>query len=166
MHVLPPQHLLVGVVGIVVGDRSRIGLTRQEQVEDFAMELLQKRGQLGRRHEALFRLAGDADARPGNRVQPGLGNRLAAVAAYAIGTFLNPLERLFDRLQNLRVGLLELQLDVDFVVARRLIRQISLARVGVQRDRQRIAAAAGEDISPFAQQHLFVGAGVHRQSIF
>src|ERR687898_818285 len=111
----------------------------------------------------LFRFARDADACPRDGVETCLGNGLAAVAANAVGAFLNPLERLFDSLQNLGVGLLELQLDVDFVVAGRLVGEVSLARVRVERHGQWIAAPAGEDVSPFPQQHLFEGRYVHWQ---
>ena len=45
------------------------------------------------------------------------GDRLAAVAADAVGALLDAPQRFFDRLQDLGVGLLQLQLDVDFVVA-------------------------------------------------
>src|SRR5687768_6806303 len=112
---------------------------------------------------SLFRFARDADARPWDGVETRLGNRLAAVAANAVGALLNALERLFDRLQNFGVGLLELQLDVDLVVARRLVGEVSLTRVRVKRHGQRITATAGEDVSPFPQQHLFEGRYVHWQ---
>ncbi len=68
-------------------------------------------------HEFCFSLQLMHDARPRNGVKPRLGNRLAAVAADAVGAFVDAPERFFDRLQNLGVRLLELQLDVDFVVA-------------------------------------------------
>ena len=127
------------------------------------MEIVEERQQLGGAHEFCFALQVMQTRVQGMAFSLRLGNRLAAVAADAVGALVNPLERLFDGLQNLGVGLLELQLDVDFVVAGRLIGQVALARVRVERDRQRIAAAAGEDVSPFPQQHLFEGRYVHRQ---
>ena len=42
-------------------------------------------------------------------------------------------ERLFDRLQDLGVGLLQLQLDVDFVVAAGLVGHVALAGVVLHR---------------------------------
>ena len=56
MHVLPAQHLLVGVVRVVISDRTRLHLTRLNEVEDVAIELLKKSEQLGRGHEACFAL--------------------------------------------------------------------------------------------------------------
>ena len=56
MHFLPPQHLLVPVVGVVGRDRSRGGEARAEQVEGFSVELLKKIEQLGGRHELCFAL--------------------------------------------------------------------------------------------------------------
>ena len=56
-------------------------------------------------------------------------DRLAAVAADAVGALLHPAERLFDRLQDLGVGLLQFELDVDFVVAAGLVGEVSLPGV-------------------------------------
>jgi hypothetical protein len=64
-------------------------------------------------------------------------------------------------LQNFGVCLLQLQLDVNLVVARRLVGQVTLSRVGVERYGQRVATAAGDDVSPFPQQHLFEWRHVH-----
>src|SRR4029079_10725097 len=86
---------------------------------------------------ALFFLAGYADARPRNGVQPGRGYLFSAITANAVGALLHPVERFLDRLKDLRVGLLELQLDVYFVVAAGLVGQIPLPRVDFNRRRQR-----------------------------
>jgi hypothetical protein len=58
---------------------------------------------------------------------------------------------------------IRLQLNMDFVVAGRLIRQVTLARVRVERHREGFTAAAGEDVPPFPQQHLLEGRNVHWQ---
>src|ERR1019366_2023767 len=108
------------------------------------------------RSRRLFFLARDADARPGNRVQPGLGDRLAAIAAHAVRTLLDAPQRFLDRLQNLRVGLLQLELNVHFVVAARLIRHVALARVVLHRRLQRLDAAGAEDLGPFPEERVLV----------
>src|SRR5262245_41009700 len=65
----------------------------------------------------LLLFAGDADARPRDGVQPRGGHVLAAIPAQAVGPLLHALEGLFDRLQDLGVGLFQLQLDVHLVGA-------------------------------------------------
>ncbi len=57
--------------------------------------------------------------------------------------FLHAIERFLDRLQDLRVSLLQFELNVNFVVAARLIREIALAGIGLRRRRQRLVDAAG-----------------------
>ena len=56
MHVLTAEHLLIAVVGVVVRDRSRIGLPRLEQLERFPIEILEERQQLGGGHEFCLAL--------------------------------------------------------------------------------------------------------------
>ena len=56
VHVLPPQHLLVGVVRVVISDRTRVHLTRLNEVEDVRDRTLEEGEQLGRGHEACFAL--------------------------------------------------------------------------------------------------------------
>src|SRR6187402_1725452 len=75
----------------------------------------------------LFLLAGDADPGPRDRVQTRFGNRFSAVAADAVNAFVDAAQRLFDRLQNFGVGLLQLQLNVNLVRSARLIRHVALA---------------------------------------
>src|SRR4029453_4629734 len=75
----------------------------------------------------LFFLAADAGAGPRDGVESRLRVRLAAVAADAEGADVDAVERLFDRLEDLGVGLFQFQLDVDFVVPARLIGHVALA---------------------------------------
>ncbi len=56
MDLLATQHLLIAVVGIVGGDRLRVGLTRLEQPQRISMELVEKVQQLGGTHEVCFAL--------------------------------------------------------------------------------------------------------------
>src|SRR5204862_3777658 len=101
----------------------------------------------------LFFLAGDADARPRDRVEPCIRNRLAAVAADAIGALVDAPERVFDRLQDLRVGLFQFELDVDLVGAARLVRHVALPpRVVLHRPLQRLGGRASEQLAAFLQQ--------------
>jgi len=46
---------------------------------------------------------------------------------------------------------------MDLIVPGGLIGQIALAGVGVHRSGNLLGAAFGEDLSPFPEQHLFVG---------
>ena len=65
------------------------------------------------------------------------------------------IERFLDRLQDLGVGLLQLELDVDFVVAAGLVGQVALPAVDVHRRRQRPRARRRrQDLAPLAQQHV------------
>src|SRR4030095_9200055 len=99
---------------------------------------------------------GDADARPRDRAEPRLGDRFAAVAADAVGALLNPPQRFFDGLQDLGVGLFQLQLNVDFVVAAGLIRHVSLTSVVLHRRLQRFDAARAEYLATFLEQRVLV----------
>src|SRR5688500_9861879 len=75
----------------------------------------------------LLFLAGDAHARPGNGVEPGVGNHLSTIAAHAIRARLHALKRFLDGLQDLGIGLLQFELDVDLVVAAGLVCHVALA---------------------------------------
>src|SRR6187399_2385161 len=113
----------------------------------------------------LFFLAGDAHARPRNRVEPGVGNHLAAVAAQAKGASLHALERFLDGLQDLGVGLLQLQLNVNLVVAAGLIRHVALpARVVLHRPLQGFGGAATEQLASLAEQRVPIVRHVHALS--
>src|ERR1700687_1915774 len=81
-----------------------------------------RRAAEGDRSRVLFFLARDTDAGPRNRVQTRLRNWLAAIPADPVGALVDAPERLLDRLQDLRVGLLQLELDVHLGVATGLIR--------------------------------------------
>src|SRR5512139_2858697 len=110
----------------------------------------------------LLFLAGDAHPGPWNGLQPGLGDRLAAVLADAIGPLVDAPERLFDRLQDLRVCLFELQLDVDFVVAAGLVRPVTLAAgVVFHGPLQRLGGGAAQQFAPLAEQRVPVVRLVH-----
>ena len=54
-------------------------------------------------------------------------------------------QRFFDRLQDLGVGLLQLELNVDFVVAARLVGHVALAGVVLHRRLKRLDAAGPEN---------------------
>ena len=77
---------------------------------------------------SLF-FAGYADAGPRNGLEPRLGNHLTAVAADAVCAHIEAHEGVFDCLKNLRLGLLDCELDVDLIVATGLIRHVAFARV-------------------------------------
>src|SRR5205085_7898444 len=79
------------------------------------------------------------------------------------GALFDAAERLFDRLKNLGVGLLQFQLDVDFVVAAGLVGEIPLARVDVAHGLLKglDAAARREDLGALLQQRFFVGRSIH-----
>src|SRR5262245_27990024 len=96
------------------------------------------------RSRTLLFLAGDADASPRDRPQARFRDRLAAVAADAVGALLDSPQRFFDGLQDLGVGLFQLQLDMNFVVAAGLIRHVSLTSVVLHRRLQRFDAARAE----------------------
>ena len=85
MHFLPAEHLLIAVVRIVRRNRPRVGLPLLEQLERIPIELAEERSAARPGSRILLRFAGNTDASPRDGVQPGLGNRLAAVAADAIG---------------------------------------------------------------------------------
>ena len=72
------------------------------------------------------------------------------------------LERFLDRLQDLGVGLLQLQLDVDFVVAAGLIGHVALAGVVLHRRLQRLDPARPEDLAALLEQRVLVDLHVHR----
>src|SRR6187200_2911340 len=69
----------------------------------------------------LLLFAGDADARPRDGIEPRGGDGFPAIPAQAVGPLLHALEGFFDRLQDLGVGLFQLQLDVHLVGAGRLV---------------------------------------------
>src|SRR5688572_7864498 len=74
----------------------------------------------------LFFLAGLAGSRPRNGVQSCLGDRFAALTTHPVGSLLDAAQRALYGLQDLGVGLFELELNVDFVVARGLICHVPL----------------------------------------
>ena len=82
-----------------------------------------------------------------NRFEPRRRNRVAAVAADPVGPLLDAAEGLFDRLEDLGVGLLEFELDVDFVVAARLIRHVALAGVIFHRRLERLDSSRAENLA-------------------
>ena len=123
------------------------------------MKFLQQREQAG--HEFCFSLQAMQTLVHGNRFQPRFGNRLAAVAAHAVGALFDARKRLLDGLQNLRVGLLQLQLNVDFVVPARLIRHVALARVVLHRRLQRLDASGADNLAALSQQRVLVLLHVH-----
>src|SRR5687767_6604481 len=87
----------------------------------------------------LFFLATLAGPRPWDRVQPRFGDRLATLAADAVRPLLDAAERTLDRLQDLGVGLFELELNMDFVVAGRLVGHVALpAGIVLHRPLQRL----------------------------
>jgi hypothetical protein len=98
---------LIGIVDVVLADPPRSRLVAHQRAELLRVKLLQQ-GQNRVAHVLLLFFAGDADARPRNRVQPRRRDRFAAVAADAIGAFVDPGQGLFDRLQNFGVGLFQL----------------------------------------------------------
>jgi hypothetical protein len=104
----------------------------------------------------------DAHPRPGNRIEAGLGNRFTAIAADAVGALFDALKRLFDRLQNLGVGLLQLERDVDLVVAGRLVRHVALPGVIFHGRLQRLDAAGVNDLVALSNQRVLVGLLIHR----
>src|SRR5688500_5016136 len=88
---------------------------------------------------SLLFLARDADAGPWTGVEPRLGDRVAAVAADPVGPLIDAAQRLFDRLEDLGVGLLQLELDVHLVVATGLVGHVALApRVVLHRPLERL----------------------------
>jgi hypothetical protein len=64
-------------------------------------------------------------------------------------------------LQNLRIGLFQLELNMNFVVPARLIRHVALARVGLHRSLQRLDASGADDLAALPQQRVFVLLNVH-----
>src|SRR5262245_26450086 len=103
----------------------------------------------------LLFLAADARAGPRNGRQPRLGNRLAAVAADTVGPLVDTPQRAFNGLQDLGVCLLELQLNVNFVVAAGLIGHVALAPgVVLHRPLQRLGRGAAEQLPALAQQRV------------
>src|SRR5688500_12906418 len=111
---------------------------------------------------SLFFLAADTDARPRNRLQPCFRDGVAAVTADAEGALLDAAQCLLDRLQNLRVRLFELQLNVNFVGSARLIRHVTLAaRVVLHRPLQRLGGRATEQLAALPHQRVAVNLHVH-----
>src|SRR5688572_30150226 len=103
----------------------------------------------------LLFLARNAHARPRNRVEPRVGNHLTAVAAQTVGAGLDALERFLDRLQNLRVRLFQLELNVDLVVAARLVRHVALtARVVLHGPLQGLGSGTTQQFAPLAEQRV------------
>src|SRR5262249_56234649 len=65
-------------------------------------------------------------------------------------------------LQDLGVGLLQFELNMDFVVAACLIGQIALARVVLHRRLQRLDAASGrKNLATFSEKGFLVRGQVH-----
>ena len=86
---------------------------------------------------------------------------LATVAADAIGALLNPPQRFFDGLKNLRVGLFDLQLDVHFIGTCGLVGQVTLPCVVFHRGVQLLATALGQNLGALRKQRLLVAALLH-----
>src|SRR5262249_29416291 len=108
------------------------------------------------RSRTLLFLAGDADTRPRDGVEPGFRDRLAAVATDPVSALFNPPERFLDGLEDLGVGLFQLELDVHFVVAARLIRHVALARVVLHRGLERLDAAGAEYLATLLEQRVLM----------
>src|SRR4029077_18635957 len=85
------------------------------------------------RSRILLLFAGDADAGPRDGVQPRLGDGFAAIPADAVGTLIEAQQRFFNSLQDFRVGLLQFELNVDLVIATRLVGHVALAGVVLHR---------------------------------
>src|SRR5215208_354249 len=110
----------------------------------------------------LFFLAADAGARPWNRGQPRLRDRLAAVAADSVAAVVDASQRAVDGLQDLGVGLFQFELDVYFVVPARLIGHVALAPgIVFHRPLQRPGGAA-QQLRALVQQRVTVDLKVHR----
>ena len=71
LQVLAGDHVLIGVVEVVVGDQARRGDVALAHGQLVAVELGQEVEQFGGVSRALLFLAGDADAGPRNGLQPG-----------------------------------------------------------------------------------------------
>src|SRR6185436_14469413 len=112
--------------------------------------------------DLLLFFAGNADPGPRNGIQPRLGNRLAAVLADAKVSLFDPHQRFIDRLKNLRVGLLQPQLNVDFVVACGLVGHVTLAAVVVlHRIGERLKTSGLLEFGALLEQRVLVGRDVH-----
>ena len=72
-------------------------------------------------------------------------------------SLLDPPERFLDRLEDLGVGLFQLERDVDFVVAARLVGHVALAGVVVHRRLQRLDSAGAENFSALLEQRILEG---------
>src|SRR5262245_23906407 len=95
----------------------------------------------------LFFLASFAGPRPRNGIQACFSDRLPAFAADAVRSLFDAPQRTFDRLEDLGVGLFELELNVDFVVARGLIGHVALpAGVVLHRPLQGLRRGAGKEL--------------------
>ena len=156
---LAVDDVLVGVVGVVLPDQAGARLVPDERRELLAVELLQERQQVG--HALCFSLQAMHTRVHGNGVEPCRGDRFAAVTTDAVRALLDPPERFLDGLKDLGVGLLQLQRDVDLVVAARLIRHVALARIVLHRGLQRLDAAGPENLAAFPEQRLLVVLLVH-----
>src|SRR5215467_5357082 len=108
----------------------------------------------GTSSRVLLFLARDADACPRNRVETCVGDRLAAVAANPVRALVDAPQRFFNRLKDFRVGLLQLQLNVDFVVAAGLIGHVALTRVVFYRRLKRLDAAGPENFGSLLQKRV------------
>src|SRR4026208_356978 len=92
----------------------------------------------------LLFLAALTGSSPWNRVQPRLGDLLTALLAHAERSFLDTTQGAFDRLEDLGVGLFELELNVDFVVPRGLVGHVDMpAGVVLHRPLQRLRRRPG-----------------------
>ena len=86
---------------------------------------------------------------------------LAAIAADAVGALVDTQQRFFDGLEDFGVGLLQLELNVDFVVAARLVGHVALAGVVLHRRLKRFDAACPEDLGAFSEERVLEKLNVH-----
>ena len=101
-------------------------------------------------------------SRPGDGVEAGLGNRLTAITTHPESAFFNPLQGLVDGLQNLRVRLLQAQVNVHFVVTRRLVGHVALPSIVVLHGRlDRTKASGLFELRALLEKRLAVGRHVH-----
>src|SRR5687767_2990540 len=104
----------------------------------------------------LLLLACDTHPRPGNGLETRRRDAVPAVPADAVGADFHPLKRLLNRLEDLGVGLLQLEGDVHLVVAAGLIGQIALTAVDVHRLGKRTGARRiRENFRPLLEKHVF-----------
>src|SRR5262249_51999493 len=79
-----------------------------------------------------------------------------------VSPFVDAPEGFFDRLQDLCIGLLQLQLDVDLVVAAGLIRHVALAGIVLHRRLEGLDTTGSEDVTALSEQRFLVVLRVHR----